>query len=63
MDSIINNLEMSSYYYDEAVGIYKDSVLIKNLEINNLKSKIKNNNTIHKISGTLIVILLTLLII
>ena len=40
MDSMINNLEMSSNYYNECINNYKDSTVIKNKQISDLNKSV-----------------------
>lgn len=58
LDSMINNLEMSSNYYNECINNYKDSTVIKNKQISDLNKSVdmikKRRNNVY--SGSCVVI-------
>ena len=65
MDSMINNLEMSSNYYNECVNNYKDSIIIKNEQLTDLSKSIdkikKRRNNVYSGGSVVIGILIILL--
>lgn len=64
MDSLVNNLEMSSNYYGECIDNYKDSAVIKNKQISDLEQTLnktkQRRNKVYSGSGIIIGILLIL---
>ena len=65
MDSMINNLEMSSNYYNECIDNYKDSTVIKNKQISDLNKSVekikKRRNNAYSGGSVVIGILIILL--
>jgi hypothetical protein len=65
MDSMINNLEMSSNYYNECIDNYKDSTVIKNKQISDLNKSVekikKIRNNVYSGGSVVIGILIILL--
>lgn len=65
MDSIINNLEMSSNYYNECINNYKDSTVIKNKQISDLNKSVdkikKRRNKVYS-GGSIVIGLLIILL-
>ena len=65
MDSIINNLEMSSNYYNECIDNYKDSTIVKNKQISDLNKSVekikKRRNNVYSGGSVVIGILIILL--
>jgi hypothetical protein len=65
MDSMINNLEMSSNYYNECIDNYKDSTVIKNKQISDLNKSVekikKRRNNVYSGGSVVIGILIILL--
>lgn len=65
MDSMINNLEMSSNYYNECINNYKDSTVIKNKQISDLNKSVdrikKRRNNVYSGGGIIIGLLIILL--
>ncbi len=65
MDSMINNLEMSSNYYNECVDNYKDSIVVKNKQISDLNKSVEKikqrRNNVYSGGSVVIGILVILL--
>lgn len=65
MDSMINNLEMSSNYYNECINNYKDSTVIKNKQIYDLNKSVdrikKRRNNVYS-GGSVVIGLLIILL-
>lgn len=65
MDSMINNLEMSSNYYSKCIDNYKDSTIIKNKQISDLNKSVekikKRRNNVYSGGSVVIGILIILL--
>jgi hypothetical protein len=65
LDSIINNLEMSSNYYNECINNYKDSTVIKNKQISDLNKSIdrikKRRNNVYS-GGSVVISLLVIML-
>jgi hypothetical protein len=65
MDSMINNLEMSSNYYNECINNYKDSTVIKNKQISDLNKSVdrikKRRNNVYS-GGSVVIGLLIILL-
>ena len=65
MDSMINNLEMSSNYYNKCIDNYKDSTSIKNKQISDLNKSVekikKRRNNVYSGGSVVIGILIILL--
>ena len=65
MDSMINNLEMSSSYYNECINNYKDSTVIKNKQISDLNKSVdrikKRRNNVYS-GGSIVIGLLVILL-
>lgn len=65
MDSMINNLEMSSNYYNECVDNYKDSIVVKNKQISDLNKSVEKikqrRNNVYSGGSVVIGILIILL--
>lgn len=65
MDSMINNLEMSSNYYNECIDNYKDSTVIKNKQISDLNKSIdrikERRNNVYS-GGSIVIGLLVILL-
>ena len=65
MDSMINNLEMSSNYYNECINNYKDSTVIKNKQIYDLNTSVdrikKRRNNVYS-GGSVVIGLLIILL-
>lgn len=65
MDSMINNLEMSSNYYNECINNYKDSTVIKNKQISDLNKSVdrikKRRNNVYS-GGSIVIGLLVILL-
>ena len=62
---MINNLEMSSNYYNECIDNYKDSTVIKNKQISDLNKSVekikKRRNNVYSGGSVVIGILIILL--
>lgn len=65
LDSMINNLEMSSNYYNECINNYKDSTVIKNKQISDLNKSVdrikKRRNNVYS-GGSIVIGLLVILL-
>ena len=65
MDSMINNLEMTSNYYNECINNYKDSTVIKNKQISDLNKSVdrikKRRNNVYS-GGSVVIGLLVILL-
>lgn len=65
LDSMINNLEMSSSYYNECINNYKDSTVIKNKQISDLNKSVdrikKRRNNVYS-GGSIVIGLLIILL-
>jgi hypothetical protein len=65
LDSMVNNLEMSSNYYNECINNYKDSTVIKNKQISDLNKSIdrikERRNNVYSGGGIVIGLLVILL--